>query len=155
MFKSHSLYSQFFPLYHEFCQQCKSPKKSTTTSYCTICKYVEHHLLILILILRFLLMPLVECLCMHMPHRLGRPSGMDHTNEGERRMNCKFHSITCYTNFIVSLIHVNTAKLRNITCTLVAIGVILRSLECRSPRRRKNEAFSMRRTLGTHVGAKP
>ena len=27
-------------------------------------------------------------------------------------------------------IHVNTTKLRNLMCTLVAIGVILRSLEC-------------------------
>ena len=31
---------------------------------------------------------------------------------------------------IISRIHVNTTKLRNITCTLVASGVILRSLEC-------------------------
>ena len=42
----------------------------------------------------------------------------------------KFHSVTWYTNCIVSLIHVNTTKLRNITCTLVATCVILRSLEC-------------------------
>jgi hypothetical protein len=41
-----------------------------------------------------------------------------------------FHSVTCYTNSIVSHIHVNIAKLCNITCTLVATGVILRSLEC-------------------------
>ena len=41
-----------------------------------------------------------------------------------------FHSVTCYTNYIVSRIHVNTPKLRNITCTLVATGVILPSLEC-------------------------
>jgi hypothetical protein len=34
------------------------------------------------------------------------------------------------TNSIASRIHVNTKKLRNITCTLVAKGVILRSLEC-------------------------
>ena len=40
-----------------------------------------------------------------------------------------FHSVTCYTNFVVSCIHVNTAKLHNITCTLVATGVIIRSLE--------------------------
>ena len=41
-----------------------------------------------------------------------------------------FHSVTCYTNFIISRIHVNTTKLCNITCTLVATGVILRSLGC-------------------------
>ena len=41
-----------------------------------------------------------------------------------------FHNVTSYTNFIESCIHVNTTKFRNITCTLVAIGVILWSLEC-------------------------
>ena len=40
-----------------------------------------------------------------------------------------FHSVTCYTNSIVSCIHVNTTKLRNIMCALVATGVTLRSLE--------------------------
>ena len=44
----------------------------------------------------------------------------------------KFHSVTYYTNLIVSCIHANTTKLCNITCTLVATGVILRSLECSS-----------------------
>ena len=41
-----------------------------------------------------------------------------------------FHNVTCYTKYMVSHIHVNTRKLRNITCTLIATGVILRSLEC-------------------------
>jgi hypothetical protein len=41
-----------------------------------------------------------------------------------------FHSVTCYTNSIVSHILVITTKLRNITCILVATGVLLRSLEC-------------------------
>ena len=41
-----------------------------------------------------------------------------------------FHSVTCYTNSIISLILVNTTKLRNITCTSVATGVTLQSLEC-------------------------
>ena len=31
-----------------------------------------------------------------------------------------FHSVTCYTNSIVSRTHANTTKLRNITCALVA-----------------------------------
>ena len=41
-----------------------------------------------------------------------------------------FRNITCYTNSLVSCIHVNTTKLRNITRTLVATGVTLQSLEC-------------------------
>jgi hypothetical protein len=41
-----------------------------------------------------------------------------------------FHSVTCYTNSLVSHIHVSTPNLRNITCTLVATDVILQSLEC-------------------------
>ena len=54
-------------------------------------------------------------------------SGVDHTNEDERKMNSKFHSVTCYTNSIVSRIHVNTKKVRNIMCTLVATCVIQQS----------------------------
>ena len=42
----------------------------------------------------------------------------------------KFHSVICYTNSIVSCIHVNTTKLCNITCTLVATFVIRQSLVC-------------------------
>ena len=42
----------------------------------------------------------------------------------------KYHSVTCYTNSIVSHIRVNTTKLRNITCTLVITSVILQSLKC-------------------------
>ena len=41
-----------------------------------------------------------------------------------------FHNITCYTKSIIARIHVNTTKLHNITCTLVATCVILWSLEC-------------------------
>ena len=36
----------------------------------------------------------------------------------------KFHSVTCYSKCIVSRIHVNTTKLRNITCALVGTRVI-------------------------------
>ena len=43
-----------------------------------------------------------------------------------------FHNVTHYTNSIVSCIHVTTTKFRNITCTLVATGVIPRSLGCTS-----------------------
>ena len=41
-----------------------------------------------------------------------------------------FHNVTCYTISIVSRIHINITKLRNITCTLVAKCMILWSLEC-------------------------
>ena len=41
-----------------------------------------------------------------------------------------FCNITCCINSLLSRIHVNTANLLNITCTLVAVGVILGRLEC-------------------------
>ena len=40
------------------------------------------------------------------------------------------HIVTCYTNPLFSCTHVNTADLLNVTCTLVATGMILGRLEC-------------------------
>jgi hypothetical protein len=91
----------------------------------------------LFLFLFFFLCHLLNVRAMCPPHRLGRPSGVDHTSVGSMitKSNCPhnsfvvFHNITCYTNSIVSHIHVNTTILRNITCTLVATSVILQRLE--------------------------
>ena len=40
-----------------------------------------------------------------------------------------FHYVTCYSNSLLSCIHVNIANLLNITCTLVATCTILGRLE--------------------------
>jgi hypothetical protein len=102
-------------------------RSQPTPSQYTMCQYVECHLLILFLIL----LPLVECWCMHMPHRREGQVKWTTPHHTIKMLHfVSFHNVTCYTNSIVSRIHVNNTNLHNITCTLVAKGVILRSLEC-------------------------
>jgi hypothetical protein len=57
-------------------------RSQPTPSHSAMFQYVD-----LLLLLLLLLMLLVECWCMHMPHLMGRPSGVDHTT-----------SIKCYTS---------------------------------------------------------
>ena len=127
----------YLPYITKFVINANHQRSQPTLLHCAIRQYVECHLLIFIRLL--LLMSLVECWCMHMLHRPRRPSEVDHISvlsDGRTNSNCPhmtfvlFHKLTCYTNSIVSRIHITTTKLHNITCTLVATCVIIRSLGC-------------------------
>jgi hypothetical protein len=59
--------------------------------------------------------------------RKAKWSGPHHTTKILNFMS--FHSVRWYTHSRVSRIHVNTTKLRNITCTLIATVVIIQIYE--------------------------
>ena len=84
---------------------------STFCHHCAMCQYVECRLLIL------LLLPLVECWCMHMATSPGQGKWSGPYQRRWEKNEFKFHRVTCYTNSIVSRIHVNATKLHNIMCT--------------------------------------
>ena len=117
------------PYITKFVINANHQRSQPTSSHCTTCQYVECLLLLPLLPL----MPLVECWCVHMSHCTRRRSEVDHTTPHHTVKMLHFvlfHSVTCYTNPIVSCIHANTTKLRNITSTLVATCVILQSVKC-------------------------
>ena len=82
------------------------------------------------LFLFFFLCHLLECRCMHTSLCLGNTkwNGPHHTIK--MLYSVVSHSVTCHSNSIASRIHINTTKFCNITHTLIATGVILRSLKC-------------------------
>jgi hypothetical protein len=112
----------------DFVIDANHQRSQPTPSHCAMCQYVECRLHIFNFPF-LLLMSLVGCWCMHMPHRSGRPSGVDHTTNIKMLHFVLFRSVTCYIDPIVSRM-LTLRKLRNLKCTLVATGVILWSLEC-------------------------
>jgi hypothetical protein len=126
-FKSHFLLSHFSPLYDKFCHKHKLPKKSTHT-------LTLRHVSICGVSTSYSCSSFSCATCWMLVHPYVTSSGKTKWSGPHRTIKMLhfvlFHSVTCYTKSIVSRIHVNATKLRNITCTLVATCVILRSLEC-------------------------
>ena len=123
-FKSHSLLSHFSPLYHKILSLMQTTKEVNPHPHIAPCVNMWS-----VFFFFFFL-----CHCRMLVHAYAtlrgavKWSGLHHTIEMLHFV--LFQSATCYTSSIVSCIHVNTTKLRNITCIQVAIGVTLQSLEC-------------------------
>ena len=123
LFKFHSLLSHFSSLYLGFCRYCEPPKKPTHTlelRYVSICRVSPFASV-------SLSSSSYDVTCWMLVHAYATSSGKAKWSGPHRRRRedneCKFQSVTCYTNSIISRIHVNTTNLYNITCTLVATGV--------------------------------
>ena len=86
------------PYIMNFVVNANHQRSQLTPSDCNMCQHLECHLLPLLHLL-LLHMPLVEFWCMHMPHRMGRPTGVDHTNIGERRT--ELNSILSHATLIL------------------------------------------------------
>ena len=136
-------YCHIFPLYHKVCHLCKPPKKSTHTlalHHVSICGVSSSS---------------SSASCWMLVHAYATSSRNAKWGGPHQRMwqenAFKVHSITCYTNSLVSLIHVNTTKLCNITCTLVATCMILHSLECIIKRRRMWKARVVKGRVHGHA----
>ena len=115
------------PYITNFVINANHQRSQPTPSHCAMCQYVECHLLILCLSSSY-------ATCRMLVHAYAISSGKAKWSGPHHTIKMLhlvlFHSVTCYTNSMVSNIHVDTTKLCNITCTLLATGVILRSLEC-------------------------
>ena len=115
-----------------FVSNANHQRSQPTPSHSAMFQYVQCHLLILIILLLF--MPLVECWCMAYATLPGKVKWSAPHHTIKMMYFVLFLSVTCYNSSMLSCIHVNTTKLYNITCTLVATGVILWSLKCSSVR---------------------